>query len=145
MLTCKSSSNTVLAAKLLLCGNVIFSNATTILLACIHSLKSSTEMKIHKLMFFARGDTLCNDTTELSVVEFHNILLAAFIVPALKPQESRKSLKPQEVLEQIRKEIIFMLACLHVLYGNQSAGTKTYKQMLIKIQEWSICCFHQTF
>ena len=44
-------------------------------------------------MFFARGDTLCNDTTELSVVEFHNILSAAFVVPALKPQESRKSLK----------------------------------------------------
>ena len=61
-------------------------------------------MKIHKRMFFARGDTLCNDTTELSVVEFHNILSAAFVVPALKPQESRKSLKPQEVLEQIRKD-----------------------------------------
>jgi hypothetical protein len=35
-------------------------------------------------MFFARGDTLCNDTTELSAVEFHNILSAAFAVPALK-------------------------------------------------------------
>ena len=116
MLTCKSSSNTVLAAKLLLCGNVIFSNATTILLACIHSLKSSTEMKIHKLMFFARGDTLCNDTTELSVVEFHNILLAAFIVPALKPQESRKSLKPQEVLEQIQKDNFYVAMPPHHLW-----------------------------
>jgi hypothetical protein len=87
-----SSSYTV-PAKLLLWGNVIFSKKTTILLACIRSLKSSTEMKIHKCMFFARGDTLCNDTTELSVVEFHNILSAAFVVPALKPQESRKSLK----------------------------------------------------
>ena len=59
-------------------------------------------------MFFARGDTLCNDTTELSVVEIHNILLAAFVVPALKPQESRKSLKPQEVLEQIRKDNFYV-------------------------------------
>jgi hypothetical protein len=67
-----SSSYTV-PAKLLLWGNVIFSNSTTILLACIRSLKSSTEMKIHKRMFFARGDTLCNDTTELSVVEFYNM------------------------------------------------------------------------
>ena len=82
-----SSSYTV-PAKLLLWGNVIFSNTTTILLACIRSLKSSTEMKIHKRMFFARGDILCNDTPELSVVEFHNILSAAFVVPALKPQES---------------------------------------------------------
>ena len=102
-----SSSYTV-PAKLLLWGNVIFSNTTTILLACIRSLKSSTEMKIHKRMFFARGDTLCNDTTELSVVEFHNILSAAFVVPALKPQESRKSLKPQEVLEQIRKDNFYV-------------------------------------
>ena len=63
-------------------------NTTTILLACIRSLKSSTEMKINKRMFFARGDTLCNDTTELSLVEFHKILSAAFVVPALKPQKS---------------------------------------------------------
>ena len=39
-----SSSYTV-PAKLLLWGNVIFSNATTALLACICSLKSSAEMK----------------------------------------------------------------------------------------------------
>jgi hypothetical protein len=39
-----SSSYTV-PAKLLLWGNVIFSKGTTILLACICSLKSSTEMK----------------------------------------------------------------------------------------------------
>ena len=65
-------------------------------------------MKIHERMFFARGDTLCNDTTESSVVEFHNILSAAFVVPALKPQESRKSLKPQEVLEQIRKDNFYV-------------------------------------
>ena len=84
------SSFYTVSAKLLLWGNVIFSNSTTILLACICSLKSSTEMKIHKCMFFARGDTFCNDTTELSVVEFHNILSAAFVVPALIPQESRK-------------------------------------------------------
>ena len=54
-------------------------------------------------MFFARGDTtLCNDTTELSVDEFYNILSAAFVVPALKPLESRKALKTQKVLEQIQ-------------------------------------------
>ena len=41
---------------------------------------------INVAMFFARGDILCNDTTELSVVE---LLSAAFVVPALKPQESR--------------------------------------------------------
>ena len=35
-------------SKLLLWGNVVFSNITTILLACIRSLKSETEMKIHK-------------------------------------------------------------------------------------------------
>ena len=64
------SSFYTVPAKLLLWGNVIFSNTTTILLACIRSLKSSTEMKIHKCMFFARGDTLCNDATELSIVEF---------------------------------------------------------------------------
>ena len=67
-------------------------------------------MKAHKCMFFAKGDTICNDTTELSVVEFNNILSAAFVVPALKPQESsiqsRKPVKPSnEVLEQLEKEI----------------------------------------
>ena len=45
-------------------------------------------MKAHKRMFFVKGDTIvCNDTTELSVVEFNNILSTAFFVPALKPQE----------------------------------------------------------
>jgi hypothetical protein len=102
-----SSSYTV-PAKLPLWGNVIFYNTTTILLACNCSLKSSIEMKIHKYMYFTRGDSLCNDTTELSVVEFQNILSAAFVVPALKPQESRKPLKPQEVLEQIRKENFYV-------------------------------------
>ena len=119
-------------AKLLLWGNVIFSNTTTILLACIRSLKSSTEMKIHKRMFFARGDTLCNDTTELSVVEFHNILSAAFVVPALKPQESRKSLKPQEVLEQKRKDnsYVAMHASTSFMKINR-VGPKTNKRTLI--------------
>ena len=59
-------------------------------------------------MFFAKGDTICNDTTELSVVEFNNILSTAFVVPALKPQEgsiqSRKPVKPKEVLEQLEKD-----------------------------------------
>ena len=62
---------------------LFFFNTTTILLACIRSLKSSTKMNIHKRMFFARRDTFCNDTTELSVVQFHNMLSAAFVVPAL--------------------------------------------------------------
>ena len=65
-------------------------------------------MKAHKRMFFAKGDTICNDTTELSVVEFNNILSTAFVVPALKPQEgsiqSRKPVKPKEVLEQLEKD-----------------------------------------
>jgi hypothetical protein len=64
-------------------------------------------MKAHKLMFFVKGVTICNDTTELSVVEFNNILSAAFVVPALKPQEgsiqSRKPMKPKEVIGTIRK------------------------------------------
>ena len=102
-----SKSNTV-PGKLFLWGNVIFSNDTTILLASIRSLKSSSEMKAHKCMFFAKGDTICNDTTELSVVEFNNILSAAFFVPALKPQKgsirSRKPVKPKEVLEQLEKD-----------------------------------------
>ncbi len=45
------SSFYTVPAKLFLWGNVIFSNSTTILLACIRSLKSSTEMKIHKYLF----------------------------------------------------------------------------------------------
>ena len=46
-------------------------------------------------MFFALGGTFCNDTTELSVVDFNNILSAVFFVPALKPQEgSIQSMKP---------------------------------------------------
>ena len=70
-------------------------------------------MKAHKCMFFAKGDTICNDTTELSVVEFNNILSAAFVVPALKPQESsiqsRKPVKPSnEVLEQLEKDNYFV-------------------------------------
>ena len=85
-----SSSYTVQFRQnyLLLGENVIFSNATTILLACFRSLKSSTGMKFHERMFFTRGVTLCNDSTELNVVEIQNILSAAFVVPALKPQES---------------------------------------------------------
>ena len=50
------SSYYTVPAKLLLWGNVIFSNTTTILLACIRFLKSSTEMKIHKRMCFERGE-----------------------------------------------------------------------------------------
>jgi len=66
-------------------------------------------MKAHKRMFSAKGDTICNHTTELSVVEFNNNLSAAFVVPALKPQESsiqsRKPVKPSnEVLEQLEKD-----------------------------------------
>jgi hypothetical protein len=66
-------------------------------------------MKAHKHMIFAKSDTICNDTTELSVVEFNNILSAAFVVPALKPQESsiqsRKPVKPSnEALEQLEKD-----------------------------------------
>ena len=102
-----SKSYTV-PGKLFLWGNVIFSNDTTILLAFIRSLKSSSEMEAHKRMFFAKGDTICNDTTELSVLEFNNILSAAFVVLALKPQEgsmqSRKPVKPKEVLEQLEKD-----------------------------------------
>ena len=91
-------------------------------------------MKIHKRMFFARGDTLCNDTTELSVVEFHNILSAAFVVPALKQQESRKSLKPQEVSEQIQKEnsYVAMHASTSFMKINR-VGPKTNKRTLINI------------
>ena len=32
-------------------------------------------------------------TISAACTEYHNILSAAFVVPALKPQESRKSLK----------------------------------------------------
>ncbi len=64
------------------------------------------------------NDTLCNDTTELSVIEFHNILSAAFFVPALKPQESRKSLKPQEVLEQIRNDNFYVAMPPHHLWNS---------------------------
>ena len=50
----------------------------------------------------------CNDTTEVSVVEFNNILSDAFVVAALKPQEgsiqSRKPVKLKEVLEQLEKD-----------------------------------------
>ena len=56
------------------------------------------------MYFFARGDTVCNDITELGVVEFQNILLVTFVVPTLKLPESRKSLNPQEVLEQANTE-----------------------------------------
>jgi hypothetical protein len=101
------SNSFTVPGKLFLWENVIFSNDTTIILASICSLKSSSEMKAHKRMFFAKGDTICNDTTELSVVEFNNILSAAFVVPALKPQEgsiqSRKPMKPKEVIGTIRK------------------------------------------
>ena len=42
------------------------------------------------------------------MVEFNNILSAAFVVPALKLQEgsiqSRKPVKPNEVLEQLEKD-----------------------------------------
>ena len=65
---------------------------------------------------FARGDTLCNDTTELSVVEFYNVLSAAFVVPALKPQELRKSLEPQEVFEQKRKNDFYVAMPPHNLW-----------------------------
>jgi len=113
--------------KLFLWANVIFSNDTTIFLASIRSLKSSSEMKAHKRMFFAKGDTISNNTTELSVVEFNNILSAAFVVPALKPQEgsiqSRKPVKPKEVLG---KKIITMFPYLHGIYGNQLGGNKKY-------------------
>ena len=54
------------------------------------------------------GDTICNDTTELSVIESKNILSAVFVVSALIPQEgsiqSRKPVKPNEVLEQLEKD-----------------------------------------
>ena len=78
-------------------------------------------------------DTLCNDTTELSVVEFHNILSAAFVVPALKPQESRKYLKPQEVLEQIRKDNFYVAMPPRNLWKSNRVGPKTNKRTLIKI------------
>jgi hypothetical protein len=39
---------------------------------------------------------------------FEVALNLLFVVPALKPQESRKSLKPQEVLEQIRKDNFYV-------------------------------------
>lgn len=64
-------------------------------------------------MFFAKDDTICNDTTELSVVEFNNILSTAFVVSALKPQEgsiqSRKPVKPKEVLEQLECRKLMLL------------------------------------
>ena len=102
------SNSYIVPGKLFLWGNVIFSNHTTILLPSIRSLKFSSEIKAHKRMFFAKGDSICNDTTELSVVEFINFLSAAFFVPALKPQKgsirSRKPVKPKEVLEQLEKD-----------------------------------------
>ena len=87
-------------------------------------------------MLFARGDTLCNDTTELSVVEFHNILSVAFVVPALKPQESRKSLILQEVLEQIRKDNFYVALPPRLLFMEiNRVEPKINKRTFINIQE----------
>ena len=90
----RSSSYTVLG-KFFLWGNEIFLNDTIFLLASICYLKRSSGMKPHKCLFFARGNSIYNDTTELSVADFNNILSAVFLVPALKPQEdSIQSMKP---------------------------------------------------
>ena len=64
-------------------------------------------MSVTKTLDGPQREMICNDTTELSVVEFNNILSDAFVVAALKPQEgsiqSRKPMKPKEVIGTIRK------------------------------------------
>jgi hypothetical protein len=64
------------------------------------------------------------------------MLLAAFVVFALKPPKSRKSLKPQEVLEQIEKDNFYRAmpprrSFMEII----RVGPKTNKRTLIKIKE----------
>ncbi len=70
-------------------------------------------------MFFARRDTLCNDKTELSVVEFHNmhtygsICCSCFETTGIKEiSETTRS----KFLEQIRKDNFYVAMPPHHLW-----------------------------
>ena len=77
---------------------------------CVIPLKERIKrfMSVTKTLVGPQREMICNDTTELSVVEFNNLLSDAFVVAALKPQEgsiqSRKPVKTTEVLEQLEKD-----------------------------------------
>ena len=65
----RNGKNYSVPAKLLLWGNVVYSDGTETLLASIRSLRSTTVMPAHHRMFFATGDYICDEKTGLSVVE----------------------------------------------------------------------------
>ena len=81
----RNGKNYSVPAKLLLWGNVVYSDGTETLLASIRSVGSTTVMPAHHRMFFATGDYICDEKTGLSIVEHNNILSTALVVPALAP------------------------------------------------------------
>ena len=95
----RNGKNYSVPAKLLLWGNVVYSDGTETLLASIRSLRSTTVMPAHHRMFFATGDYICDEKTGLSVVEHNNILSTAFVVPALAPATISKCMSTQETVE----------------------------------------------
>jgi hypothetical protein len=83
-------------AQLRLFGNVLHSDGSNELLASIRSLRSETHLPHHNRMFFGRVDSFHADPrTSFNVVEFHDILSTAFVVPAIPPLPTEKPTKKQ--------------------------------------------------
>ena len=62
--TSRSGKNYSVPGKLLLWGEVVYSDGTETLLAPIRSLKSTTVMPApHHRLFFATGDYICHEKT----------------------------------------------------------------------------------
>ena len=86
-------------AILVLWGNVIYSDDSTVLLASVCSLQSTKAMSRHDRMFFASGDNLVDGPSSFCVVDFDSILSTAFVVPAIPPGHAKHHKSPAESLK----------------------------------------------
>jgi len=101
----------VVPAILRLWGNVLYSDGSTQLLASVCSLKSTSDLRHHDRMFFARGDYMDDSRSSYDcVVDYESIKSTGFVVPAIPPRSTKGPLQksPSESLRVLEDSNYFV-------------------------------------